>query len=90
MNSNALEIQKAATVNVSENKSVRERFVVFVAGGRCPIISFENYQRAERMAVFFADLTNVRMEVFDSVKEICYFISPCAASQCVCPLNFAV
>ncbi len=76
MNLILTEIEPATSVNLAEDKSVPQRFVVFVAGGRCPIISFENFARAERIAVFFADLTNVRMEVFDSVKEICYFIEP--------------
>lgn len=61
------------------NRSVSERFIVFVAGGTHPIIDFENYHRAERLALIFAGLTNVRMEVFDSQKEICYFIEPTEA-----------
>jgi hypothetical protein len=76
MNSNLTQIKPAVSANLAENKSVQQRFVVFVAGGKHPIISFESYKRAERLAVFFADLINVRMEVFDSVKEICYFVEP--------------
>lgn len=76
MNTALTEITPAATANLAEDESVPQRFVVFVAGGKRPIISFENYQRAERLAVFFADLTGIRMEVFDSVKEICYFVEP--------------
>ena len=76
MNVNLTEIEPAMSANLAENKSLPQRFVVFVAGGKSPIISFENFERAERLAVFFADLINVRMEVFDSVKEICYFVEP--------------
>ena len=90
MNVNLTEIEPTMSANFAENKSVPQRFVVFVAGGKHPIISFENFARAERLAVFFADLTGVRMEVFDSVKEICYFVSPCAAGERVRPLNSAV
>ncbi len=71
---NLTEIEPAMSANLAKNKSLPQRFVVFVAGGKSPIISFENFERAERLAVFFADLINVRMEVFDSVKEICYFV----------------
>lgn len=61
----------------AENKShFEERFVVFVAGGKHPLIAFSNFSRAERLALVFAGLVNVRMEVFDSLKEICYFIEP--------------
>ena len=76
MNTALTEITPTASANLAEDKSVPQRFVVFVAGGKHPIISFENFARAERLAVFFADLINVRMEVFDSVKEICYFVEP--------------
>ncbi len=76
MKTNSVETEMATAANNAQSQCSSERFVIFVAGGRCPIISFENFARAERMAVFFADLTNVRMEVFDSVKEICYFIEP--------------
>lgn len=53
-----------------------KRFIVFVAAKERPIISFSNFERAERLAIIFAGLTNVQMEVFDSEKEICYFIEP--------------
>ena len=86
MNSNLCEIKPAASAHLAEDKSIPQRFVVFVAGGKRPITSFENFARAERLAVFFADLINVRMEVFDSVKEICYFVSPCAAFERARPL----
>jgi hypothetical protein len=76
MNSNLIEIKPAANAHLAEDKSVSQRFVVFVAGGKRPIISFENFARGERLAVFFADLINVRMEVFDSKKGICYFVEP--------------
>ncbi len=76
MKTNSVEIGAAtAAINV-QNKCTLPRFAVFVAGGRHSIISFEDFARAEQLAVFFADLTNVRMEVFDSAKEICYFIEP--------------
>jgi hypothetical protein len=81
MNSNLIEITPAASANLAEDESVPQRFVVFVAGGKRPIVSFENYQRAERLAVFFADLINVRMEVFDSKKGICYFVEPVALAS---------
>lgn len=76
MNLILTEIEPATSANLAEDESVPQRFVVFVAGGKRPIVSFENFARAERLAVFFADLINVRMEVFDSVKEICYFVEP--------------
>lgn len=76
MNTALTEITPAASALLAEDESVPQRYVVFVAGGKRPIISFENFARAERLAVFFADLVNVRMEVFDSVKEICYFVEP--------------
>ena len=63
----------------TENSSAKERFVVFVAGGKHPVIRFENFSRAESLAVSFAGLLNMRMEVFDSVKETCYFIEPAEA-----------
>ncbi len=63
-------------MKTTENNSAKERFVVFVAGGKRPIISFINFPQAERLAVKFAGLLSVRMEVFDSVKETCYFIEP--------------
>lgn len=53
-----------------------ERFIVFVATKERPIVSFSNFERAERLAMIFARLANVRMEVFDSEKEICYFVEP--------------
>lgn len=90
MNTALTELTPTASALLAEDESVPQRFVVFVAGGKHPIISFENYQRAERLAVFFADLTGVRMEVFDSVKEICYFVSPSAAFERPRPLNSAV
>ncbi len=76
MNLILTECKPATSANLAEDESVPQRFVVFVAGGKRPIISFEDFARAERLAVFFAELTNVRMEVFDSVKEICYFVEP--------------
>ncbi len=87
MNLILTEFKPATSANLSEDESVPQRFVVFVAGGKRPIISFENFARAERLAVFFADLINVRMEVFNSVKEICYFVSPCAAGERARPLD---
>ena len=78
MSPNLIEIEPTASTHLAEDESTPQRFVVFVAGGKHPIISFENFARAERLAVFFADLTGVRMEVFDSVKEICYFVEPVA------------
>lgn len=52
------------------------RFIVFVAARTRPIVSFSNFKRAERIAMIFARLANFRMEVFDSEKEICYFVEP--------------
>ncbi|MBA3632475.1 MAG: hypothetical protein H0W58_06670 [Acidobacteria bacterium] len=63
-------------MKTAENNSAKERFALFVAGGKRPIISFLTFPQAERLAVKFADLLNVRMEVFDSVKETCFFIEP--------------
>ena len=68
--------ERAATECEAANKRILQRFVVYVAGGKRPLISFENYKRAERIALIFADLTSARMEVFDSLKEICYFVEP--------------
>lgn len=76
MNLNLVETNPTGNANLAEDTVVPQRFIVFVAGGKRPIISFENFARAERLVVFFADLTGVRMEVFDSVKEICYFVEP--------------
>ncbi len=68
------------TVNIEEKPEIKnespERFIVFVATKERPIVSFSNFERAERLAMIFARLTNVRMEVFDSEKEICYFVEP--------------
>lgn len=58
-----------------------ERYVIFVARGKHPIISFANYFRAEHLAIIFARLTNTRMEVFDSNKELCYFVEPSEIEQ---------
>lgn len=74
MKTNRVEIE-------ATDKSDKERFVVFVAGGKHPIISFENFARAERLALFFAGLVSVRMEVFDSSKEVCYFVEPFEAKR---------
>ena len=63
-------------INFSIKKSDLQRFIVFVAGGEHPLISFSNYQRAERLAIIFARLANARMEVLDSQKEVCYFVEP--------------
>lgn len=68
------------SVNIEENTEIKndspERFIVFVATKERPIVSFSNFERAERLAMIFARLANVRMEVFDSEKEICYFVEP--------------
>jgi hypothetical protein len=82
MSSNASEIETKAAGNNDANSESLQRFVVFVAGGKRPIISFENFARAERLALFFARLVNVRMEVFDSTKEICYFVEPSPSERC--------
>jgi hypothetical protein len=74
-------IERAAIECEQTNERILQRFVVFAAGGKRPIVSFENYKRAERIALVFADLTNARMEVFDSLKEICYFIEPFELSK---------
>ena len=63
-----------------ENNSP-ERFIVFAATGKRPLISFSNFVRAERLAIIFARLTNARMEVFDAEKEICYFVEPSEANR---------
>lgn len=76
MVSNASEIQTKSVGNYDANNESLQRFVVFVAGGTRPIIAFENFARAERLALFFALLVNARMEVFDSAREICYFVEP--------------
>ena len=62
--------------NVEKRNDSRERFIVFVAARMRPIVSFSNFEQAERLAMIFARLANVRMEVFDSEKEICYFVKP--------------
>ena len=62
--------------NVEIKNDLSERFIVFVATKERPIVSFSNFERAERLAIFFAGLTNTQMEVFDSEKEICYFVEP--------------
>lgn len=80
MKTNSVEIEATPTANDTANNSVLQRFVVFVAGGKHPIISFENFARAERLALVFARLVEVRMEVFDSSKEICYFVEPSEAT----------
>lgn len=77
----SVETAAPTVLNNVPNERSSERFIVFVAGGKRPIISFSNYQRAERLAIFFADLINVRMEVFDSLKEICYFVEPAPLSS---------
>lgn len=81
MVSNASEIETNAAGNYNANSESLQRFIVFVAGGKRPIFSSEKFARAERLALFFARLVNVQMEVFDSVKEICYFVEPWEASD---------
>jgi hypothetical protein len=76
---NTCKNQKLSGKQVYVMGSSKERFVVFVAGGKHPVIRFENFSRAESLAVSFAGLLNMRMEVFDSVKETCYFIEPAEA-----------
>ena len=62
--------------NTGIKNDLPERFIVFVAARERPIVSFSNFKRADRLAMIFARLANVRMEVFDSEKEICYFVEP--------------
>lgn len=76
MKTKPVEIKAIRAGNGIEIKSFGDRFVVFVAGGKRPIISFPNFSRAEGLAIKFAASVNVRMEVFDSFKETCYFIEP--------------
>ncbi len=76
-----------SSINSSIKKSDLHRFMVFVAGGEHPLISFSNYQRAERLAIIFARLANARMEVFDSEKEVCYFVEPNEAWVPICSLK---
>jgi len=76
MNTAIAQIEAMATASTVAAESNKERFVVFVAGSKRPIISCSNYKRAERLAIIFAGLTKVRMEVFDSLKEMCYFVEP--------------
>jgi len=73
---NNSDMTETGTVANIGSKTVQERFIVFVAGGKHPIVSCSNFARAERLAVIFANLTSVRMEVFDSAKDVCYFIEP--------------
>jgi len=75
MKNNSVTTETATAISTG-SKSVQERFIVFVAGGISSIVSFENFARAEYLAVIFANLTSVRMEVFDSAKDVCYFIEP--------------
>lgn len=79
MKRDSIEIEAMAMGNSTSTDTVEERFIVFVAGGKCPVTGFENLSRAERLALRFAGLLNVRMEVFDSLKETCYFIEPAEA-----------
>ncbi|MDQ3748871.1 MAG: hypothetical protein M3367_07655 [Acidobacteriota bacterium] len=79
MKTNSVEIETMPAASNAAEESVSARFVVFVAGGRRPITSFENFARAERLALVIAGLACVRMEVFDSAKEICYFVEPSEA-----------
>lgn len=62
--------------NTEIKNDLPERFIVFVAARARPIVSFSNFERAERLAIIFAWLAKTRMEVFDSEKEICYFVEP--------------
>lgn len=78
MTSNSNRNCKLETENTSNSAN---RFILFVAGRKHPIVSFGNFSRAERLALVFAGLVNERMEVFDSLKEICYFIEPTDANR---------
>ena len=77
----SLNSTKNQELNTENKNDSAERFIIFVAGGRHPIVSFTNFSRAERLALVFAGLVNERMEVFDSLKEICYFIEPTEAKR---------
>ena len=90
MKTATVSIAPPANANTVAGESLRERFIVFVAGGKRPIISCSNYHRAESLALVFAGLTKVRMEVFDSLKEICYFVEPNESESPECSLNPAV
>ncbi len=79
MKTNSVEIGSSVTGNDATNDIALQRFVVFVAGGKRPITSVENFAQAERLALIFAGITNVRMEVFDDDKGICYFVEPSEA-----------
>ena len=79
MKTNFVETKSGIMGNDAVNDMALQRFVVFVAGGKRPITSCSNFARAERLALIFAGLTNVRMEVFDDDKGICYFVEPSEA-----------
>ncbi len=79
MKTNSVEIESSAAGNSTANNLDSQRFVVFIAGGKRPITSYSNFERAERLALVFAGITNVRMEVFDDVKGVCYFVEPSEA-----------
>ena len=80
MKTNSVEIELDVTENDAANDIALQRFVIFVAGGKRPVTSCSNFARAERFALIFAGITNVRMEVFDDVKGICYFVEPSEAN----------
>jgi len=71
--------EKIAAAPKAHESISSERFAVFVARGSRPLISFSNFARAERLAIIFAGLAGTQMEVFDSEKEICYFVEPSEA-----------
>lgn len=77
MDGNAVKIEGKSKVK----NDAAERFIVFIARGMHPLVSFSNFARAERLAVRLAGLTNARMEIFDSEKEICYFVEPSEANR---------
>ena len=79
MKTNSVEIKSSAAGCSTANNLDSQRFVIFVAGGKRPITSCSNFARAERFALLFAGLVNARMEVFDDVKGICYFVEPSEA-----------
>jgi hypothetical protein len=80
MKTNSVETENTAAGNEAANDIALQRFVVFVAGGKRPMTSCSNFARAERLALIFAGIANVRMEVFDDVKGICYFVEPSEAN----------
>jgi hypothetical protein len=72
----ASNIRIAVKNAVDKSNRPLSRFVVYRAGADAATASSRNFTTAEHLARFLAKVLKTKMEVFNSEKEISYFIEP--------------